>query len=108
MTGSTRYAAQKTREAVNCLALLKAPLRERLFHAISALHILMADRIPDDALQEKLESVIAKVDERIQPDDKELRHLTDDDVGAAARQIVELFESCITLYTKNPDLYASS
>jgi len=108
MTGSTIYAAQKTREAVNCLALLEAPLRERLSRAIFALHILTADKIPDDALQEKLEAVVAKVHEGMKPDDKELRHLTDDDVRTAARQIVGLFESCVKLYTKNPDLYASS
>jgi hypothetical protein len=108
MTGSTIYAAQKTREAVNCLALLEKPLRERLCDAIIALHILTADKIPDDALQEKLEALIAKVDEGMKPDDKELRHLTDGDVSTAARQIVELFESCVKLYTKNPNLYASS
>jgi hypothetical protein len=108
MTGSTIYAAQKAREAVNCLALLQVPLRERLSSAILALHILTADKIPDDALQEKLEAIIAKADEGLTPDDRELRHLTDDDVRTAARQIVELFESCVALYTKNPNLHAAS
>lgn len=108
MSGSTIYAAQKTREAVNCLALLQVPLRERLFKATCAVGILTASKIPDDKLQTELESIIAKVEEGMTPDDRELRHLNDDDVSAVARRIVELFERCVALYTKNPNLYTSS
>jgi hypothetical protein len=108
MTGSTIYAAQKTRDAVNCLALLEIPLRERLSHAAFALHILTAEEIPDANLQKELAEILGKVYDNAAPDDRGLSHITDDDVSATARKIVELFENCVTLYTKNPNLTASS
>ncbi len=108
MTGRTMYALQKTREAANCLALLETPLRERLLTAIGALHILTADKIPDDALQEKLEAIIAKVADGKKPDDNKLSHITDHDIHVVAREIVELFESCVKLNTDRPNLTALS
>jgi hypothetical protein len=104
MTGSTIYAAQKTREAVNCLALLELPLRERLSHAALAMHILTANKIPDDGLQEKLEAIIAKVDEGATPNDHSLAHLIDSEIADTARQVIELFESCVERHAQKPSL----
>ncbi len=103
MTGSTIYAAQKTREAVNCLALLELPLRERLSRAAFALHILTAEEIPDANLQKELEAILSKVYDNATPDDHGLSHITDNDVSATARKIVELFEVCVELHTRNPN-----
>jgi hypothetical protein len=108
MAGSTIYATQKTREAVNCLALQDGPLRERLSRAAFALHILQADKIPDDNLHEKLEAILAKIYDGATPDNYQLSHLTDDEVSAVARSMVELFECCVALYTKSSTVTASS
>jgi hypothetical protein len=102
MTGSTIYAAQKTREAVNCLSLSDKGLRERLYNAASAMHALRADEIPDTALQEIAISIMSAVLDGETPDNIKLDHMSDDDVAKNARHIVELFEKCLVLYTKKP------
>ena len=100
MTGSTLYAMQKTREAVNFLATQEFSLRKRLFDAVTALHPLKADKIPHASLHGKLEQAIAKAYENATRGDHELSHLTNDDVSTTAREIVELFESCVALHAK--------
>jgi hypothetical protein len=102
MSGSTIYALQKTREAVNCLALLDAPLRERLQRAAFTLNVLTVHAIPDAALQEKLLAIVAKVSDAVTADPPHLARLVDDDICGLARELVELFEGCVTEYTKRP------
>jgi hypothetical protein len=104
MTGSTIYAVQKTREAVNHLSLSNKSLRERLYEAVFHMLPLKTDEIPDETLQESAVSIISAVEDSGTPDNIHLDHMSDDDVLNNARRIVELFEKCVALYTKSPSL----
>lgn len=108
MTGSSIYALQKAREAINCLAILDKPLRERVSYAAIELLPLRADKIPDDGLHKKMEAIVNKIYNNRTADDHNLLHISDHDVSQIARQIIELFEGCLELYTKRPNFRTSN
>jgi hypothetical protein len=103
MAGTPMYATQKLRDAVTRLALSEDGLRRRVLGTWSDMHILVAEKIPDERLQCKLEAILSEIQGSSEPIDNELKHLTDDNVSSIAGRIVDLYESCARLWeSSNP------
>lgn len=96
MATTPLYAYQKARDAVMHLATSRDPLPQRTRHACFLLHILTADVIPDDTLQNRLLAVMADY-ESGKPNDGVSSHLDIQGVSRISAEILDIFEGCVRL-----------